>query len=100
MEIAVPLSQAVGAPYQPLYKYLDETHAQILVLTFEEVEALIGFPLPSLALTLPEWWADASADGAPSPQSRSWNDAHMTAKAHLSTKTVVFERACADPVPV
>ena len=87
-------SQPVGVPaaYRPLYTYLDNKHANIMVLTFAEIEGLLGFSLPVLARRLPEWWADASTDNTPSAQSRSWNQANMTAKPNLETETVVFER--------
>jgi hypothetical protein len=90
-------AQPVGVPagYLPLYTYLDNKHANIMVLTFAEIEGLLGFSLPALARRLPEWWADANTDNTPSTQSRSWNQANMTAKPNLSTETVVFERTCA-----
>jgi hypothetical protein len=84
----------VAAAYLPLYLYLGDRRANILSLTFAEIESLLGFPLPDLARKLPEWWAETGPDSPPSPQSSCWTQASMVAKPSLSTDTVVFERVC------
>jgi hypothetical protein len=84
---------AVPSEYRPLHKYLDERFANTVVLTFSEIEDLLGITLPSPARLQPEWWANPDADHIPSAQSHSWIQASRTAKANLVAKTVVFERA-------
>ena len=37
----------VPAAYMPLYTYLDRRYAGTVVLTFEQIEALLGFAPPS-----------------------------------------------------
>ena len=86
---------AVAAAYLPLYLYLSDRRANILALTFAEIETLLGFPLPELARKLPEWWAESGPDSPPTPQSGCWTQADMLAKPSLATDTIVFERACA-----
>jgi hypothetical protein len=88
-----PRSSVVPAEYLSLHKYLDNRYANSVVLTFAEIEDLLGFKLPDLARLRPEWWADADADATPSTQSRSWIQANRTAKPNLLAQTVVFERA-------
>jgi hypothetical protein len=83
---------AVQGQYRPLHKYLDDRFADTVVLTFSQIEDILGFALPDPARVEQEWWADADADGAPSAQARAWTKAHRTAKANLSAQTTVFER--------
>jgi hypothetical protein len=84
----------VPAEYRSLHKYLDDRYANTVVLTFGEIEDLLGFTLPDVARVQQEWWANADAD-TPSAQSRSWIQASRTAKPNLLARTVVFERASA-----
>ena len=84
---------AVPSEYRPLHKYLDERFANTVVLTFSEIEDLLGITLPGPARLQPEWWANPDPDHAASAQSHSWIQASRTAKANLVAKTVVFERA-------
>jgi hypothetical protein len=84
---------AVPSEYRPLHKYLDERFANTVVLTFSEIEDLLGITLPPPARVQPEWWANPGPDHPPSAQSHSWIQASRTAKANLVAKTVEFERA-------
>jgi len=83
----------VPAEYLSLHKYLAERFANTVVLTFAEIEDLLGFTLPNLARLQKEWWANPDAHGAPSTQSRSWTQASRSAKPNLLAQTVTFERA-------
>ena len=87
--------QPIGVPseYLSLHKYLDNRYANTVVLTFAEIEDLLGFTLPDLARFQQDWWANGDADNIPSAQSRSWTEASRTATPNLSARTVVFERA-------
>jgi hypothetical protein len=84
---------AVPAEYLSLHKYLDDRFANTVVLTFAEIEDLLGHALPALARLQQEWWANADPESTPSAQSRSWSQASRTAKPNLLAQTVVFERA-------
>lgn len=88
-----PQRLAVSREYLSLHKYLDGRFADSVVLTFAQIEDLLGFALPDLARLHQEWWADADANSAPSAQSRSWTQASRTAKPNLMARIVVFERA-------
>jgi len=90
---AVPRRLDVPREYLSLHKYLDDRFAGTVVLTFSEIEDLLGFALPDVARLQQEWWADAEAESAPSAQSRSWTQASRTATANLPAQTVAFERA-------
>jgi hypothetical protein len=86
---------AVSAEYRSLHKYLDDRYANTVVLTFAEIEDLLGFSLPALARLRQDWWANADADSPPSAQSCSWIRASRSATANLLAQTVAFERASA-----
>ena len=90
-----PQRMAGPAEYLSLHKYLDDRYANTVVLTFAEIEDLLGFTLPDLARLQQDWWANADADSTPSAQSRSWTQASRSAKPNLLAQTVVFERESA-----
>ena len=89
-----PPSEA-SANYRPLYKYLDQRFADILVLRFTEIEDILGFALPDLARRQREWWATADEESTRSAQSRSWTEAKRTATPNLAAQTVLFARSFA-----
>ena len=78
------------AEYLPLHTYLRDRYANTVVLTFVEIESLLGFSLPAVARLQQEWWADS---GTPSAQSRTWSQARRTVTANLRSQTAIFERA-------
>jgi hypothetical protein len=90
-EPAKPQGRAMSGKYLLLYKYLANRYADTVVLTFSEIEDLLGFTLPDQASVQQEWWTDA---GTPVPNySDSWILASRTAVPNLMARTVVFERA-------
>lgn len=89
---ARPKRLTVPREYQSLHEYLDKRFATTVVLTFSQIEDLLGFALPDLARLRLDWWGnDATSTG--SAPSRSWTQASRTATANLLAQTVVFERA-------
>jgi hypothetical protein len=95
MTVPVSHSFAVTSEFRPLHKYLHDRYADSVVLTFAEIEDLLGFTLPDVARMERSWWADADPDNAPSPQSLSWTRANRTASPKLPARVVVFERTSA-----
>jgi hypothetical protein len=81
----------VSLEYRPLFKYLDTRFADTVVLTFAQIEDLIGLDLPRGAYTEPGWWAVGTA-GMASPQSAAWTQAHRSATVNLAARTVTFDR--------
>lgn len=90
--IPAPSSRSAGWEYQSLYRYLENRFADTVVLTFAQVESLLGFTLPAPARLRPDWWASPEADAVPSAQSRSWIEASRTATPNLRAQSVTFER--------
>jgi hypothetical protein len=88
-EVAASQRSVVSAKSALLYKYLDGRFADAVVLTFKEIEDLLGFSLPEVARLSEGWWTD------PDPDSRfsdSWILANRSARPNLRALTVAFDR--------
>ena len=78
--------------YEPLYKYLENRYATVVVLTLSEIEDILGFALPAGAWTDRAWWT-ASDPGTPAgAHADAWKSARRTAMPNLVARAVVFER--------
>jgi hypothetical protein len=84
------MTTSVKFPF--LHKYLYERYADTVVLTFRQIEDLLGFALPAAARTDSAWWTAPAADGAGPDCSDAWKRARRTAKPNLTAQHVVFER--------
>lgn len=80
----------VPAAYMPLYTYLDRRYAATVVLTFDQIEALLGFAPPSPAFADAEWWTGPC--GADDHHTAAWTVARRSAAPQLSARIVAFER--------
>lgn len=78
--------------YRWLYEYLEKRYANTVVLTFGQVEDLLGFSLPDLARTEPGWWTIPDISTAEGRCSDAWTLASRTARPNLMAQTVTFER--------
>jgi len=91
---AVPIPKApvdIGE-YQSLHRYLRDRYADRVVLTFREIEDLLGFSLPEAARLHLDWWGGADLVPVQSAQADAWTLARRTAKVNLSARSVLFER--------
>jgi hypothetical protein len=88
-----PPRRRISGKYQPLFQYLDDRFANTVVLTFAEIEDLLGSTLPEEARRQPEWWTNTAAGGHPPNHSDSWTLANRTARPNLLAQIVAFERA-------
>ena len=79
----------VPREYWGLYAYLERRYASAVVLTFAQIEALLGFALPTAARTERDWWMNI-AD--PQRQSAAWIGAGRTAAPNLGAGIITFER--------
>ncbi len=75
-----------GSKYEPLNKFLKSKGSNRIVMTFLEVEEILGFQLPISALKYMAWWDGASQH----TQAYSWTEAGFTAKPNLKEKKVEF----------
>ena len=81
---------AVATAYIGLNAYLKARSIGNVSLTFEEIEKLIGFPLPHAARLHKEWWTNGAENAA---QAGAWTDAGCKAWPNLFARSVSFERA-------
>jgi hypothetical protein len=82
---------AIGK-YVSLYKYLNGRYANGLVLTFAEIEDLLGFSLPIAARLNEEWWTNPDSTTTQPRFSDCWLLASRTARPNLQALTVAFDR--------
>ena len=81
---------AVPAAYMPLFTYLDRRYATTVFLTFEQIEALLGFVPPPPAFADAEWWTGSA--GATDRHTAAWTAARRRAAPQLLARVVAFER--------
>ena len=88
--VAWPQAPPARGEYSPLYIFLERRYATTVVLTFFDIEALLGFALPDAARNDLTWWTAAvpGADG----HNEAWAAAHRTATPNLGAQTVAFDR--------
>lgn len=80
----------VPREYFTLYTYLRYRCASSVILTFAEVEALLGFELPVSARADAAWWADAAVPSL--SHSSAWTETGRSALPALAAEMVAFER--------
>jgi hypothetical protein len=76
----------------PLHKYLAGRYADAVVLTFAQIEDLLGFALPELAHLSSDWWTAPDRDAPHRRFADSWIQANRTARPNLGALTVAFDR--------
>jgi hypothetical protein len=84
------VKRRVPVEYMALHNYLQYRYASTVVLTFEQIESLLGFPLPDLARTEHAWWTGETLPAA--GHGESWTMARRRATPNLRAQTVSFER--------
>jgi DNA-binding XRE family transcriptional regulator len=79
-----------GSKYHPLFNALQKSGENEVILSIEEIETLVGTPLPSGARTDRAWWSNRSSA---SVQSSSWMSAgyHVT-DINLETGQITFSK--------
>ena len=80
----------VPAEWLSLFTYLDRRYASTVVLTFAQVETLLGRALPEAARTEQGWWTDVPSRVG--RWSTAWTAARRTATPNLLARTIAFER--------
>ena len=84
--------RSTAGPYRILYEYLEKRFADTTVLTFQQLQDLLGVALPASALTDPAWWADTGLGASDTLWSDAWTLAGRTARPNLRAGTVLFDR--------
>jgi hypothetical protein len=77
--------------YRTLSSHLAMVRDTPWVAKFQEIEAVLGFPLPRSAYSYPAWWSNQSGDGH--IQSQAWQSAGWrTGELDLAKQQVSFFR--------
>ena len=82
----------MSGKYLLLYEYLHNRYADTVVLTFAQIESLLGFALPDQARLNHRWWTNTEVTVAGNHYSDSWILASRIATPNLPAQTVVFQR--------
>jgi hypothetical protein len=76
--------------YDPLKAFLQASDAEEIALNFDEIEALLGAPLPA-SQRHPAWWSNNPSNN---PMTRTWLGAgYRTEQLDVSARKVVFRRS-------
>ena len=87
-----PRSSKLSGSHSSLHRYLENRYADVTVLTFGQIEDLLGFTLPQRARTHQAWWTWGETNVDEPRYSDAWTLAGRTATPNLQAMTVSFER--------
>ena len=74
--------------YAPLGSYLRESGQEEIAMTFREIEAVIGAPLPASAYRRREWWANNPNRHT---HARAWLEAgYITSEVNMDGQRLQF----------
>lgn len=79
--------------YRALHVYLRGRFAGLAVLTFNDIESLLGRSLPEQARKDAAWWNAADLTAGEPRHALAWTLANRSATANLLAGTVAFERS-------
>ncbi len=92
-ETDAPAQRVVSGKYVFLYQYLRDRYADTVVLTFGQIESLLGCALPDQARRNQQWWTNTAVPAAGANCCDSWILARRIATPNLLAQTVAFVRA-------
>jgi hypothetical protein len=91
VEPAVPQGLGMSKAFVGLYDHLRNRYADTVVLTFSQMEDVLGAPLPASARRDLAWWNSETAENF--EHTNAWRLASRSAVANLMAQTVMFDRA-------
>ena len=78
--------------YDPLRMRLVSVGESSLVLSFEEIEGLIGQALPKSAHEYDAWWSNEDPNKTTHTQSKAWTSDGFDAEVNRGRRQVTFRR--------
>lgn len=84
------MAKTTEAKYLPLYEYFKETNQKEVKLTFDQMEAILGQPLPNAAYLSHSWWKKTKA---PALHFFAWSDNGYTVSEIDLGHYVVFRNS-------
>lgn len=85
--------RVMSGQFLPFFEYLENRFATTVVLTFSQIEDLLGSALPAAAHSENAWWTEAEVDVGRPKCSDCWLLARRTATPNLPARIVRFARA-------
>ncbi len=83
-----------GSKYYPLHQHLSQSAQDEVALTFAEIEALLGAPLPPSAHARRDWWGNRRSI----PPAAAWRSAgYRVAQVDLQSGQVTFRKTSRKP---
>ncbi len=80
-----------GSKYYPLFEHLQRCNQAETMLTFAEIEAFMGSPLPASALSKKNWWSNRDSSSA--LQAGAWISAgYHIESVDLTQKATTFRK--------
>jgi len=88
------------AKYDPLARHLAANCARSLMLSFSDIERIIGTPLPQSARSRREWWwNDPNISSSTHVQCHAWmKTRYQVHTVDFGLETVTFRRTAAGPL--
>lgn len=79
--------------FDPLKKYLANCGKEEIIMTFADIERIIGFSLPASSVNHAEWWANESNNSSRHSHAKAWYSAGYKVKANRSERKAMFFKA-------
>lgn len=105
ISMAIPVLARSRVEFPTFYAYLEKRYADMVVLSFGQIEDLLAAKLPDAARTSADWWTEITP--ATTRYADAWRLAGRTARPNILARNVAFERigppahvAPAAPVPL
>lgn len=77
--------------YYPLYRYLQQQESEKVIISFSQIEEIIGTALPNSAYKHQAWWGNTRSGTY--VQSAAWLEAGFRVDAIAFGETIEFNRA-------
>lgn len=81
----------MASKYDRLRRHLNVRTAGSVVMSFREIETILGSKLPASARKYSAWWANEEGETS-HVQARAWMDAGRRATVNLTAETVEFSK--------
>ncbi|MGJ4956426.1 DUF7662 domain-containing protein [Bradyrhizobium sp. HKCCYLRH2015] len=78
--------------YDPIKRRLQSVTESQLILSFDEMEQMIGQALPSSARNYDAWWSNEGPDRTRHVQSKAWTTLGFSAEVDRVRRQVTFRR--------
>lgn len=83
--------------YEPLTHFLSANRTEEIPMSFEEIEKIVGFKLPTKASGIRAWWSNNPSNNV---MTKAWLAAgYVTERVDMGSRRLVFRRSGNPPPP-